>query len=115
MWLRYALNCLAALLVFSACSSPDRQTVDKLNTVSYAYHYRNIDSTAYYAQQALRCADGYADGHMLPGTGTVEWDKWIPALKKCPRLVRLQNETRAVIYQISIKKLCETFDGLMKL
>lgn len=59
--------------------------------------------------------DGYADGHMLPGTGTVEWDKWIPALKKCPRLVSLQNETSAVIYQISIKKLCETFDGLMKL
>ena len=52
---------------------------------------------------------------MLPGTGTVEWDKWIPALKQCPRLVSLQDETSAVGYQISIRKLCETFDGLMKL
>ena len=54
MWLRHALNCLAALLVFSACSSPDRQTVDKLNTVSYAYHYRNIDSTAYYTSECSK-------------------------------------------------------------
>ena len=62
MWLRHALNSLVALIILSACSSPDRQVVDKLNTVSYAYHYRNLDSTAYYAQQALSLAEGYADG-----------------------------------------------------
>ena len=62
MWLRHALSSLVALVILSACSSPDRQVVDKLNTVSYAYHYRNLDSTAYYAQKALQLADGYADG-----------------------------------------------------
>jgi len=59
--------------------------------------------------------DGYADAHMLPGTGSAEWAKWIPALKQCPRLVSLQNETGAVGHQVSIKKLCETFDALVKL
>ena len=54
MWLRLALNSLAALLLFSACSSPDRQAVDKLNSLSYAYHYRNLDSTEYYARQGLQ-------------------------------------------------------------
>ena len=62
MWLRLALNTLLALIVFSACSSPDRQVVDKLNSLSYACHYRDIDSTEIYAQQAYDAADGYAAG-----------------------------------------------------
>ena len=62
MWLRLALNTLLALIVFSACSSPDRQVVDKLNSLSYACHYRDIDSTDIYAQQAYDAAEGYAAG-----------------------------------------------------
>ena len=59
--------------------------------------------------------DGYSDAHMLPGTGTVPWEKWIPALKNCPRFVSLQSETSAVKYWISVRKMCEVFDGLAKL
>ncbi len=62
MWLRHALKLLLPIIIFSACSSPDRQAVDKLNSVSYAYHYRNIDSTEYYAQKALSLAADYPDG-----------------------------------------------------
>lgn len=58
MWLRYALNSLAAILILSACSSPDRQAVDKLNSLSYAYHYRNLDTTEHYARQAYQLALG---------------------------------------------------------
>ena len=47
---------------FSFFISSDRQQVDKLNSFSYAYHYRHIDSTAYYAQQAYDMSEGYADG-----------------------------------------------------
>ena len=57
MWLRLALKLIAVTLVISACSPSDRQQVDKLNSLSYAYHYRNIDSTEHYAQQALRLSD----------------------------------------------------------
>ena len=53
MWLRLALKLIAVTFVISACSPSDRQQVDKLNSLSYAYHYRNIDSTEYYARQAL--------------------------------------------------------------
>ena len=63
MWLRHALNSLAAILIFSACSSPDRQAVDKLNSLSYAYHYRNLDSTEHYAREALSIASTYDAGH----------------------------------------------------
>ena len=36
--------------------------MDKLNTLSYAYHYRNIDSTALYARQALGLSSDYGSG-----------------------------------------------------
>ncbi|MBR1414859.1 MAG: DUF5112 domain-containing protein [Prevotella sp.] len=62
MWLRHALK-LLPLLLLSACSSPDRQAVDKLNALSYACHYRSLDSTEHYAQAALSASSSYADGH----------------------------------------------------
>ncbi len=47
---------LLSQLLFTSCSLSDRQAVDKLNSLSYAYHYRNLDSTEYYARQALQQA-----------------------------------------------------------
>ena len=61
MWLRLALNLLLIILI-SACSSSDTVTVDKLNALSYAFHYRNIDSTEIYAKQALALSADYEDG-----------------------------------------------------
>ena len=62
MWLRLALNTLLTLVVISACSPSDKAAVDKLNTLSYACHYRNIDSTEIYAQRAYAASDGYDAG-----------------------------------------------------
>ena len=62
MLLRLALKLLTPLLIFSACSSPDRQAVDKLNSLSYAYHYRNLDSTEHYARRAYALSEDYSDG-----------------------------------------------------
>ena len=69
MWLRPAhktitlkdsvwLLALLGLFLLSACSTPDRQALDRLNTLSYAYHYRNIDSVEYYASAAKGTAEG---------------------------------------------------------
>ena len=59
--MRYQLFILITIL-FSACSRPDRQTVDKLNSQSYAYHYRNLDSAEVYARRAGDLSDGYPTG-----------------------------------------------------
>jgi signal transduction histidine kinase len=59
--MKYQLFILITILL-SACSRPDRQAVDKLNHLSYAYHYRNIDSTESYAQRAAELAEGYHAG-----------------------------------------------------
>ena len=61
MWLRLALN-LSAVILISACSPSDKAAVDKLNSLSYACHYRNIDSTEIYANKALALSSSYDDG-----------------------------------------------------
>ena len=61
MWLKLALN-LSLVILFSACSPTDRQTVDKLNSQSYAYHYRNIDSTETFAKRAYELSAHYDKG-----------------------------------------------------
>ena len=53
---------IVSTILFSACTRPDRQTVDKLNLQSYAYHYRNIDSTLHLAQRAYQMAGDYDAG-----------------------------------------------------
>ena len=53
---------IVSTILFSACTRPDRQTVDKLNIQSYAYHYKHIDSTRYFAQQAYDLSAGYSAG-----------------------------------------------------
>ena len=56
------LSFLSFLIFFCSCQYEQKSTVDKLNALSYAYHYRNIDSTAHYARQALKLASDYKDG-----------------------------------------------------
>ena len=53
---------ILSTILFSACSHPDRQTVDKLNSLSYAYHYKDIDSTKHFARQAYDLSADYHAG-----------------------------------------------------
>ena len=53
---------ILGISLFSACSTPNRDEVDMLNSRSYSYHYRNLDSTQVLAEKALKLADGYDAG-----------------------------------------------------
>ena len=53
---------ILSTILFSACSRPEREAVDKLNNLSYAFHYRNIDSTRHFAQQAFDLSGHYPAG-----------------------------------------------------
>ncbi len=50
------------LFLLQACSPSDQAAVDKLNSSSYAYHYRDIDSTEVFARKALALSESYTDG-----------------------------------------------------
>ena len=59
--MKYFLIILSTIII-SACSSSDRQTIDKLNDQSYAYHYRNVDSTEALARRSYELAANYPTG-----------------------------------------------------
>ena len=54
---------MLALFFYSACGPSHKQEVDRLNTLSYAYHYRDLDSTKMLAQRALALSDDYSAGY----------------------------------------------------
>ncbi len=54
---------MLALLVFSACSPSHKDEVDKLNSQSYAFHYRDLDSAKMLAHKALMLSDDYPTGY----------------------------------------------------
>ena len=58
IWLLLILG----ISLFSACSTPNKDEVDMLNSRSYSYHYRNLDSTQVLAEKALKLAVGYDAG-----------------------------------------------------
>lgn len=51
------------LLFFSACSSSfDKKEADRLNGISYSFHYKNTDSAMVYAEKALSFSSDYETG-----------------------------------------------------
>lgn len=53
---------IVGLLFFSACSNVGNRAVDGLNEYSYAFHYKNLDSTEFYAQKAYGLSESYDKG-----------------------------------------------------
>lgn len=53
---------LALVLLFAACSHEMTDRIDELNERSYAWHYRNLDSTLSYAQKAYDLSADYKEG-----------------------------------------------------
>ena len=53
---------VVATLFLSACSPANKARVDELNEQSYAYHYRNLDSTKVLAERALNLSEDYPSG-----------------------------------------------------
>ncbi len=51
-----AIAALCGLLFFSACSHQQPNHASKLNSLSYAFHYRHLDSTQVLARQAFHAA-----------------------------------------------------------
>jgi len=59
-----AIICIMmAMFAFSACSPSHKGEVDELNYLSYALHYRNLDSTKVLAEKALALSEDYPAGY----------------------------------------------------
>ena len=109
--MRFWLFIISTLLL-SACSSSDRQTVDKLNSKSYACHYRNVDSTEYYAQKAYDLSDGYDKGRAEALNNLAFVDivrmRYIDAEKRLNGIVEItDNQIQLFISYVQQMRLCQ--------
>ena len=100
------------MILISACSRPDRQTVDKLNDLSYASHYRNVDTTEYYAKQAYDLSVNYDKGRAealnnLAFTDIVkmQYDKAEQRLNEIPQIT--DNQIELLICYVQQMRLCQ--------
>ena len=109
--MKFWLFILSTLLI-SACTRPDRQTVDKLNDVAYASHYRNVDTTEYYAKHAYDLSLNYDKGRAealnnLAFTDIVkmQYDKAEQRLNEIPQIT--DNQIELLISYVQQMRLCQ--------
>lgn len=61
-YIRMAVAAVMAAFMMTACSNKNEIETDIMNELSYDFHYRNLDSTLYYAQKAEQLAKSYDGG-----------------------------------------------------
>ena len=112
MWQKLALNIVTAILFLSACSPSNRQAVDKLNSLSYAFHYRDLDSVKHYANVAINLSDNYPDGkaeafnnlafvHII----RMQYDQADSLLRQIPLLT--DNHIELLVAYVQQMRLCQ--------
>ncbi len=106
----YVALFLASLL--SACGNGNEAGVDKLNEVSYAWHYRNLDSTRVYAQRALDRSSHYDDGYAeaLNNLAFVSLAKmqYRQALRQLNEVQdKTDNQIELLVADVQLMRLCQ--------
>ena len=86
--------------------------MDKLNLKSYACHYRNVDSTEYYAQKAYDLSDGYDKGRAEALNNLAFVDivrmRYIDAEKRLNGIVEItDNQIQLFISYVQQMRLCQ--------
>ena len=109
--MKYQLLIILTILI-SACSRTDRHAVDKLNSCSYACHYRNIDSTEAFASKAFELAEGYPAGRAealnnmaFVNIVRMQYDKAEKQLKDAVEIT--DNKLQQLISYVQQMRLCQ--------
>ena len=100
------------IIILISCSPSDRQAVDKLNSLSYAYHYRNIDSTENFARQAYALSDHYDKGRAealnnlaFVNLVRMQYDEAEQRLSSIPEIT--DNQVQCLISYVQQMRLCQ--------
>ena len=99
-------------LFLSACHVPNREEVDRLNDLSYYYHYKNLDSTAFYATRALKAANDYPAGkaEALNNLAFVNIMKmnYRDAYKQADSIRQItDNQIEQLVAEVQMMRLCQ--------
>lgn len=97
---------------FSACSRVERGKVDCLNERSYYFHYKNLDSTLYYAEKAYHLSEHYSAGRAealnniaFVNIVKMEYEKASEILRTLTSLT--DNQVELLIADIQMMRLCQ--------
>lgn len=100
------------LFFLSACSPKHQDEVDRLNQVSYSYHYRNLDSAKVYAERALRLASDYPAGQAeaynnlaFVSIAKMNYPQAHQLLERISHLT--DNQVELLIGDIQLMRLCQ--------
>ena len=103
---------MIALFFFSACSPSHKEEVDRLNSLSYAYHYRSLDSAKTFADSALHLSEDYSAGYAeacnnLAFVAIAKMDyaqarRWLAKVEK-----RSNNQIELLIADVQYMRICQ--------
>ena len=103
---------VAALLSVACSDTGNCAEVDRLNEVSYSYHYRNLDSTRAYAKRALELSQNYDDGRAeaLNNLAFVEiarmnYARAFTILTSIPE--QTDNQIEQLVSDVQLMRLCQ--------
>lgn len=103
---------VAALLSVACSDTGNRAEVDRLNDVSYSYHYRNLDSTRAYAKRALELSQNYDDvrAEALNNLAFVEiarmnYARAFTILTSIPE--QTDNQIEQLVSDVQLMRLCQ--------
>lgn len=107
---------LAVMVVISllmlSCSEHSDSRVDGLNEMSYAYHYRNLDSTRHYAMLAYSLSGNYGSGKAEAMNNLAFVDivkmRYADAARRLDSIPAItDNEIELLIADIQMMRLCQ--------
>lgn len=101
-----------ATLLIAACTGRPVAEVDRLNELSYHYHYRNLDSTRHYALAALALAGSYDGGRAEAVNNLAFVDiarmRYADASRRLDSLGSItDNEIELLVGDVQMMRLCQ--------
>lgn len=100
------------VILISGCAHRADVRIDQLNELSYAFHYRNLDSTEFYARKSLRLSDSLGvDGTEALNNlafvclARMQYAKAATLLRKV--LTQTNNQVELLVADIQMMRLCQ--------
>jgi signal transduction histidine kinase len=113
--LRVSLWLTAALLMLGmtvSCDRSEEAEMDRLNEMAYSYHYRNLDSTRWYAERSLRLADSCgmdraeAINHLaFVSLARMQYGKAAKQLRQVEEMTN--NQVELLVADVQMMRLCQ--------
>ena len=103
---------IIVLLAVACYDTSNRAEVDRLNDISYSYHYRNLDFTQVYAKRAFEHSHNYGDGRAeamnnlaFVEIARMKYAKAFKILTSIPE--QTDNQIEQLVCDVQLMRLCQ--------